>query len=433
MSSENPFYCRRWPMEGYPICVRAQSWVGNSFEKHLLRSARLLEINKAKVIDSMVTSGIRPKDVYSYLSNEAGGVENIGFTRRDCYNFVNKQKMMMIEVGDGQSLLNNFKIRASEDPLFFYTIQVDQENRMTNFFWRDSRSRIDYDYFGDVVVFDTTYRTNKYNLICAPFVGINHHRQTIMFGCAFLLDEKADSFVWLFKSFLESMGNKAPKTIMTDQTHAISKAIEQVFPDTSHRLCLWHISKNATSHLGSLNSNAEFHALFYKCMYGCESEIEFERTWKKMITDHKLQDHSWLNSLHKCRDKWSTAFSIDVFSSQIKSSQRAEVTNNVLQGLSIATTSLTKFFIEFEKLVARWRSSEGEKDFQCMHGSVTRAIKNCAILVHASEAYTHEIYKCFEKEFLDGIALTWKQVSSEGTICTFEVEVVGNDNSRIRK
>ncbi|OMO54372.1 Zinc finger, PMZ-type [Corchorus capsularis] len=190
---------------------------------------------------------------------------------------------------------------------------------------------------------------------------------------------------------------------------------------------------NAPSHLGSLNSNAEFHALFYKCMYGCESEMEFERTWKKMITDHKLQDHSWLNSLHKCREKWSTAFSIDVFSSQIKSSQRAEVTNNVLQGLSTATTSLTKFFIEFEKLVARWHSSEGEKDFQCMHGSVTRAIKNCAILVHASEAYTHEIYKCFEKEFLDGIALTWKQVSSEGTICTFEVEVVGNDNSRIRK
>ncbi|CAL9014986.1 unnamed protein product [Prunus brigantina] len=45
--------------------------------------------------------------------------------------------------------------------MFFYTVQVDQENRMTNFFRRDERSRIDYDCFGDVVVFDTTYRTNS--------------------------------------------------------------------------------------------------------------------------------------------------------------------------------------------------------------------------------------------------------------------------------
>ena len=95
----------------------------------------------------------------------------------------------MIEAGDSQSLINEFKKRDAEDAMFFYTIQVDQENRMTNFFWRDGRSRIDYDMFGDVVIFDTTYRTNKYNLICAPFVGVNHHWQNVMFGCAFLLDE----------------------------------------------------------------------------------------------------------------------------------------------------------------------------------------------------------------------------------------------------
>ncbi len=54
---------------------------------------------------------------------------------------------------------------------------------------------VDYDCFGDVLVFDTTYRTNKYNLICAPFVGINYHWQNVMFGCAFLLDETTESDV----------------------------------------------------------------------------------------------------------------------------------------------------------------------------------------------------------------------------------------------
>ncbi|MBA0727519.1 hypothetical protein Golax_000499 [Gossypium laxum] len=77
------------------------------------------------------------------------------------------------------------------------------------------------------------------------------------------------------------MGNQLPKTIMTDQDHEISKAIGQVFPDSCHRLHLWHISGNASSHLGNLNGNVNFHALFHKCMQGCESKIEFEKTWDK--------------------------------------------------------------------------------------------------------------------------------------------------------
>ncbi|KAK8607487.1 hypothetical protein V6N13_053220 [Hibiscus sabdariffa] len=47
-------------------------------KRHLLRSARSIPTTKANVIDSMVNAGIRPKDVYSYMSNEVGGVENVG-------------------------------------------------------------------------------------------------------------------------------------------------------------------------------------------------------------------------------------------------------------------------------------------------------------------------------------------------------------------
>ncbi|KAK8695043.1 hypothetical protein V6N13_072585 [Hibiscus sabdariffa] len=149
-----------------------------------------------------------------------------------------------------------------------------------------------------------------------------------------------------------------------------------------------------------------------------------------MINDHSLQDHSWLKGLYKCREKWSTAFSIDIFSSQIKSSQRAEVTNNVLHGISKATTSLTEFIFEFENLVARWRSSEDEKDFQCTNGSVTCAVKGYGILTHASKVYTHEIYKRFQKEFLDGISLTWREVAQNDTVYTFEV-MMDETSSRV--
>ena len=82
-------------------------------------------------------------------------------------------KKKIIEIGDVQSIINHFQKRQSEYPMFFYSMQVD-DNRMVNLFLRDDRLKLDYDSFGDVIL-GTTYRTNKYNLICAPFVEINYH------------------------------------------------------------------------------------------------------------------------------------------------------------------------------------------------------------------------------------------------------------------
>jgi zinc finger SWIM domain-containing protein 3 len=43
---------------------------------------------------------------------------------------------------------------------------------MTGVLWCDFQSQMDYRAFGDVIVFDGTYKTNKYNLPLVPFVGV---------------------------------------------------------------------------------------------------------------------------------------------------------------------------------------------------------------------------------------------------------------------
>jgi len=68
-----------------------------------------------------------------------------------------------------------------------------------------------------------------------PFVGVNHHGQAILLGCGLLSSEDTNSFVWLFETFLRCMSNKAPQGIVTDQSKAMSNAIEIVFPNTRHR------------------------------------------------------------------------------------------------------------------------------------------------------------------------------------------------------
>lgn len=70
---------------------------------------------------------------------------------------------------------------------------------MTNFFWDDAKSRMDYSYFGDVVCFDPTYNTNRYDMPFVPIVGVNHHYQTVLFGGALLYSESEESFEWVIK------------------------------------------------------------------------------------------------------------------------------------------------------------------------------------------------------------------------------------------
>ena len=70
---------------------------------------------------------------------------------------------------------------------------------------------MDYKCFGDAVTFDTTFKTNKFEMPFAPILGCNYHKQTIIFGCALLFNETIESFVWLFKTFLTAMSGKAPK------------------------------------------------------------------------------------------------------------------------------------------------------------------------------------------------------------------------------
>ncbi|KAG1326830.1 protein FAR1-RELATED SEQUENCE 5 [Cocos nucifera] len=396
-------------------------------ERHLLRSMRSLIAGKSSVLDSMGNAGIRMVSTYSYMVEESSDAENLEFTKQNCEDYINKHKLMLIEAKDSQSLVKYFKHRANQEGMFYWDVQLNQEGRPCNFFWRDGRSRVDYDCFGDVVVFDTTYRTDRYNLICAPFVGVNHHWQNMMFGCAILFDETTTSFMWLFKSFLESMDDRPPKTIFTDQDQAMANAIAEVFPNTQHCLCLWHIYKNAPSDLGSVNSDQNFHELFNKCQ-GCDSEEEFEETWGKMISEYNAQDNKWLNNLYKFRRKWCIAFNKDTFDGGIKSSQRSDLTNNVLNAIADKSTSLTKFVVALEKLVNGWRRDESEEDFRCNQSAPTCIVEHGEILKHASKMFTHKIYKLFEEEYLDGCRATSlsQEISLGATLYKFELTMQGS-------
>ncbi|KAL2934451.1 Protein FAR1-RELATED SEQUENCE 5 [Bienertia sinuspersici] len=175
----------------------------------------------------MVDCGIKPMDAYNFLCNEAGAEEIVGHTKRDHLNYVTQYQMKMVDGKDMQSVLDILQQRAKEDPSFFYRLKFGDHNNIVSYLWRDSMMLEDFKAYGDLVIFDTTYRRNIYGLLCAPFVRINYHWKTTMFGCSFNTNEKEESFEWLLQTFKRVMCQQEPKTIFTHQDKAMSNAIEK--------------------------------------------------------------------------------------------------------------------------------------------------------------------------------------------------------------
>jgi hypothetical protein len=67
-----------------------------------------------------------------------------------------------------------------------------------------------------IALFDTTFRTNKYNMSCVLFIGINRFGESIQLGCGFVRHDRIKNFVLLVQKFLDAMDGLHPVGIITD-------------------------------------------------------------------------------------------------------------------------------------------------------------------------------------------------------------------------
>uniref|UniRef100_A0A803MUZ0 Protein FAR1-RELATED SEQUENCE n=1 Tax=Chenopodium quinoa TaxID=63459 RepID=A0A803MUZ0_CHEQI len=379
---------------------------------YLHRSKRKMTEEKVVTIKTMKSSGLTTMDTYNYMATEAGGEQNIGHSVVDHLNFCSRLRMEQIEAGDAQTLVNILSQEQSEDPNFFFRVKFDKEGRICNIFWRDSMMLEDYRIYGDVLVFDTTYRTNRYNLICAPFVGINNHWHNCMFACAFIGDEMTDSFVWLLQTFFKAMEDRKPTSIFTDQDQAMANAILEVIPNTRHRLCIWHLEQNAITRFGALKKDKEFKFAFNQCLKMCVTEQEFEAKWQAMLQKYELTEHSWYKRVYELKDKWCPALCRDFFSAGILSSQRSESTNHAIGFRASKATTLTEFYTIFKKTTNRWRSTEKYDEFTCSKSIAFTSLPLSGMLKHAAQVFTLSLFRNFEEEFGYSMATTVQMLGS---------------------
>ncbi|CAI0462315.1 unnamed protein product, partial [Linum tenue] len=111
---------------------------------HHLRSHRELSKADAALVSSLKSGGLRPCQIMNVVSNAAGGYANVGYTRQDVYNYVDRCRKENISNGDATAALSYLSCKSYNDNGFFMKFKVGDDSRLEKLFWADSISRLDF-------------------------------------------------------------------------------------------------------------------------------------------------------------------------------------------------------------------------------------------------------------------------------------------------
>ncbi|KAL4633618.1 hypothetical protein ACB092_04G135300 [Castanea dentata] len=311
---------------------------------HMLPSQRTITDVQAIEIELADNSGIPPKLAHELMSRQ-----------QDHKNYLRSKRKRDLKQGE-----------VGENPSFFFRVQLDVEDQITNIFWANAKMILDYGIYGNV---------------CRPFgafVRVNHHYQLV-------------SFEWLFHTFFECMSDLA-----------MAKAISLVMLETYHRLCLWYIYQNALKNLNHLfKSQKTFNADFRSCIYDGEYEEEFISAWENMLEKYDLQENEWLQDLFKVREKWAMVYGRNTFSAGKKNYLKFDL-------------DIVQFFKHFQRAVDDVRYNEVCANYDMSQKIPTLKV-NVPLLRHARDIYTGTVFNMFQDEFENGLVSTYQVHNCEGS------------------
>lgn len=378
-------------------------------------------------------STTQPKLVSGLLCNAVGDQDVHGYQPIDCNSKLPFRKMRDMKEGEAERLQQYFQSKQLKNPSFFYSMQLDADDQITNIFWADAKMLVDYNDFGDVVCFDTSYRLYK---DCRPFVafiGVNHHKQMMVFSAAFLYDETIDSYKWLFRTFIEAMSGKKPKTILTDQDAVIAEAIDSVLPEVHCRICVWHVYQHAVKQLNHMFvGSGSFINDLSSCFFEHEEDEPFINAWNNMLDAYGLWENEWLHQMFKEREQWATAYGRHIFCADIRNVQLCESFTASLRKYLKFDFEVISFFKHLGKILNDWHYKELEDNYD-MSQRLPRVMGDVILLKHAREIYTPKIFELLQQEYETSLNILINQCTENGSMFEYKVSIYGQQQEyRVR-
>ncbi|XP_076927080.1 protein FAR1-RELATED SEQUENCE 5-like [Bidens hawaiensis] len=363
----------------------------NENDMHFLRASRELTFTQKKVIDDLANINIGPVKAFNIIRTLYGGFDKVGATKSDCKNY---KRNINLYIGDYDAEMVLQRLMAKKDfcPNFSCDYITSKEGTLKGLFWADECAKRNFYVFGDVVSFEL-YKQKLYNMVFVPFTGIDNHNRNVTLGAALLGDETAETYSWLLRCFKSAFGYEPP-VVVTEQDPAMKREIEDVFPNSRHRLCMWHIMDKLSGKVGAnLCNTTDFKTRLCDIVWTDSITPElFEKGWDSIMTEFNLNDHAWLKDIFQIRDSWIPAYYREEnMSGLMRTSSRSESENYFFGKFCNATCTLVEFLAYFETALEHQRHEHQKNDHDCRYKSA-KIESNYTLENQAHEIYTRTIF-----------------------------------------
>ncbi|KAJ9537073.1 hypothetical protein OSB04_029806 [Centaurea solstitialis] len=408
----------------FKVCSDGKSFILYDFEekhnhclfdedsKHMLKSKRKLDYSQQRFILKMSNANIGATQAHNIICQLKGGYDRVGGTKVEYKNF---QRDRNCYIGDSDA--NLFVRKMNNRKLYIpnFSFEYNSDGGLLKYaFWADDTAKQNFQEFGDIVSFDATYRTNKYCMVFVPFTGIDNHKNCVTLGAGILDSEDGNAFKWLLKAFLKSFG-KQPKLVVTDQCPAIKQAVREIFKESRHRFCMWHISEKLPAKVKhNVLSNGDFKKRFH-CLIWDENidANEFEERWTSLMTEFSLQGHKWLKYMFKNRHRWIPSFYRDIPMARLmRTTSRSESENSFFSQFFHYGATLMKFIDSFDSAMDKQRNNHRLLNHKAKT-TLPKLLTPLPIEVHASKIYTRSVFKDVQNEIYQSV---WSCFQSSMTL-----------------
>jgi hypothetical protein len=201
------------------------------------RTKRFKNEHKAK-LKAYLYVGTPTRNTLHLIRNE---YPDLLITSQDLYN-LNKQfeREIVGNMTSAQYLENQLKAGN-----WFYDSKQDESGNLTYLVFAHPIS-IEYARkYNRVFLMDCTYKTNRFRMPLFHLIGLSPCNTTFSIAFCLMSEENEVSYTWVLQTIFGWIGpiSSHNPTLCSDRELALVNAIDYLYPDWSHLLCIWHINQ----------------------------------------------------------------------------------------------------------------------------------------------------------------------------------------------
>ncbi|GJV61330.1 RNA-directed DNA polymerase, eukaryota [Tanacetum coccineum] len=369
--------------------------------KHLSKAERKLTYNEQLFIIKAANANIGAVRAHNLYTGLKGSSSLVHGTQTEFKNFT-RGVNCFIGDSDAQMLITRMEQRQEFTKDFSFDYFVE-DAELCGLFWADEVAKCNYKEFGDIISFDATYKTNKYKTVFVPFTAIDNHRRSIIVGSGLLKKETAKAYGWLLRAFKKAFV-RPPNVVVTDQDEAMRLVVVAEFPESKHRLCMWHIMQKIPANV------SVFETIVFRIYDDTDCKDKFV-AFKDVSSQIIMGPAFFVDSL---------------LCGLMRTTSRLESENSFFSYFTSSGLTLVKFMLCYESAMERQRYTQEKLDHQSFD-SFPALLTPLPIEVHAANVYTRSLFIRVQKEIVAGswlCSITGMSLDEGCTVCIIDEEKI---------